>query len=692
METSVSGERVEEDSTQTDHSALDDEVLQKILQSGMDLRRYCKQVEGDLLRAENHSIEDYIKESANIASLHNQISDCDNILERMEGILEGFQTHLSSINTEMVQLQRRSAEMTKQLSNRLAVRATLSQFVDDITVSEQLISSICDASVTEPEFGSALRELGHKTSFAKEQSYRDSRSVLDVRDPLEHLRVKAVTKVRVFLLEQVFKLRKSMANFQVPQDNLLSKYKIFYEFLLANERSAAQEVCVEYIETMGKVYYSYFKAYISRLMKLQYDDNPSKDDLMGVSENVARGGLFQSRTSLKNRGAVFSLGTRGEVLGAGLKAPIIVPHAAGNKLPYEIIFRSVQFALLENGCREFIFLKEFFVVQGNAALDMFNQVLGMTLGMLQKNLDNYAADSYDAIGLMVCANICLKYKSICQERSIAALDTHWSALLAFIWPRLEHVLRLHVQSVKQLDTSKFNRELRPHYITRRFAEFSAAMEFMSETPPPESVHRLMSQLSEEVECMLLRIAAAFPQRKEQLVFLINNLDLILSVHAEHSREQGATAKDTAAREEPKREIIGFQEHLSQRSAEYVEEVLRPHFGAVMQFVKEGEALAAKGQADQLRQQETKCMDIAHKFSVCWRGALEKLSQEVLSSFPSLLTGSQLLQLTLTTLVTYHQRLYAVLPPSAQATLANKHQLMVEIKKYKTNFWSDNLKS
>lgn len=81
----------------------------------------------------------------------------------------------------------------------------------------------------------------------------------------------------------------------------------------------------------------------------------------------------------------------------------------------------------------------------------------------------------------------------------------------------------------------------------------------------------------------------------------------------------------------------------------------------------------------------KCMSMAQQFSACWRGALEKLSQEVLSSFPSLVTGSQLLQLALSTLVAYHHRLHALLPAAAQAALTNKHHLMVEIKKYKTSF-------
>ena len=38
---------------------------------------------------------------------------------------------------------------------------------------------------------------------------------------------------------------------------------------MANERHVAKEVRDEYIDTMSKIYYSYFKGYSSRLMKLQ---------------------------------------------------------------------------------------------------------------------------------------------------------------------------------------------------------------------------------------------------------------------------------------------------------------------------------------------------------------------------------------------------------------------------------------
>lgn len=59
---------------------LEDTTVQEVLQTGTDLRKYSFEIEKELKEVENKSIQDYIKESQNIASLHNQICDCDNIL------------------------------------------------------------------------------------------------------------------------------------------------------------------------------------------------------------------------------------------------------------------------------------------------------------------------------------------------------------------------------------------------------------------------------------------------------------------------------------------------------------------------------------------------------------------------------------------------------------------------------------
>ena len=84
---------------------LEDAVVQEALKSGVDLREYSAEVEEELKKAENSCIGDFIRESQNIASLHHQIVECDQILERMEDMLKSFQTDLGSISNEILTLQ-----------------------------------------------------------------------------------------------------------------------------------------------------------------------------------------------------------------------------------------------------------------------------------------------------------------------------------------------------------------------------------------------------------------------------------------------------------------------------------------------------------------------------------------------------------------------------------------------------------
>lgn len=50
--------------------------------------------------------------------------------------------------------------------------------------------------------------------------------------------------------------------------------------------------------------------------------------------------------------------------------------------PFEALFRSEQYALVDNSCREYLFLSEFFMVQGLEAQKLFSKILGRTLNLL----------------------------------------------------------------------------------------------------------------------------------------------------------------------------------------------------------------------------------------------------------------------------------------------------------------------
>ena len=152
-----------------------------------------------------------------------------------------------------------------------------------------------------------------------------------------------------------------------------------------------------------------------------------------------------------------------------LEGSILLPHAiekSTTKCPYEKIFRSEQYALLENACREYVFLSEFFMVQGTQADDLFFLVFGKTLGLLQKSVEDYVIGSYDCIALFLCAHLIVKFREMSREKGVTAMERYWSTILAFIWPKLQKIIQLNVQSVKDCDPQKMKSlDLRPHYVS-----------------------------------------------------------------------------------------------------------------------------------------------------------------------------------------------------------------------------------
>lgn len=659
---------------------LEDALVQEALQTGVDLRQYSRQVELELQEVERASIQDYIRESENIAELHNQISACDAILERMEQMLGSFQSSLSSLSWEIRALQGQAGAMNVRLQNRRRVRDSLGGLLDELVVPHDMISVILESPVTSPEFLARLQDLDSKLGSVKEQAFRDTLACSDVQHVLDRLRIKAVTKIREFVLQKIYSFRKPMTNYQIPQNSLL-KYKFFFQFLLANERGVAQELRDQYVDTMSRIYCSYFKSYTGRLLRLQYEEVAEKDDLMGVEDTAKKG--FFSKPSLRSRNTVFTLGNRGAVIApAEIEAPIIVPHAAQRgeqRFPFEALFRSQHYALLDSSCREFSFLTEFFLVSGAAAQELFNAVMGKTLSALQKHMESFVADCYDAIAVFLCIHLVLRFRGLCAKRGVPALEGYWSWLLELLWPRFELILELHIQSVQGTDPQRLGGlDSRPHYITRRYAEFSSAIVSINQTLPSERSDGLLGRLQLEVENLVLRAAAEFPTRREQLVFLINNYDMMLGVLMERAVEES-------------KEVEGFQQLLSARTQEFVEELLAPPFGGLVGFVREAEALLERGEGEKLRGQEARVTQLIRGFSGSWKGAVEALSQDVMRSFSNFRIGTGIIQAALTQLIQVYHRFQKVLeqPPlralPARSDLINIHHLMVELKKHKPNF-------
>ncbi|CAH8667733.1 unnamed protein product [Schistosoma margrebowiei] len=478
--------------------SLKTEIEEIALKSGIDVRDYAAQVESELTKIEESLIKTYITVSPEVASLHNQIISCDAILERIENILTNFHEDLGAISTEIQDLQSKSLQMNTRLQNRQVVRSNLSQFLSDMAIPEELIRHIMYTPVTEQEFLENLHELNHKMNFSLEQSMVDYKSFND-----------AVTKIREFLLGKIYSLRKPLTNYQVPQNQML-KFRFYNSFLLAHDREIAKEVRVEYINTMSKVYYAYFKAYGGKLTKLQLDTTYEKDDLLGknpdkynpVSSTSSL--MFNSITNVTNNPTVSvssNSGTRVGLFGlsdralrvlskSNLESAIILPHVASNvdaKYPIEVLFRSIHYALLDTACREYYFLSDFFLLStetesvdsplscdqstpnqgrtqsGVALAHLFEQVMSRSLSWIHKFTGTFmiSSCSHDAIGLLICLQLLHALLRLAKERGVPVLDDFWGKMTETLWVRVTDRLDVHIASMLQyLDVSSFSTDAR----------------------------------------------------------------------------------------------------------------------------------------------------------------------------------------------------------------------------------------
>ncbi len=297
-------------------------------------------------------------------------------------MLDGFQKNLCSISSEIQLLQQQSVTMNVKLKNRQAVRGELSQFIDEMVVPEAMISTLMDGQVTERSFLEYLHELNHKISFLYEKSPHEIKCFNEVHDIIYKLKVKAISKIRDFIIQKIYQFRKPMANYQITQDMLL-KNRFFYEFLTLHDKAVARECRDEYINTLSKVYYSYFKEYSAKLAKLQLDEVADKDDLLG-SEDKPKTSLFSVKPSLRNRSTVFTLSNRLITIENEIDSSIIIPHASKSseqKYTLENIFRSEQFALLDNASNEILFMGDFFMAKDKLGFDLFISILGKSLSL-----------------------------------------------------------------------------------------------------------------------------------------------------------------------------------------------------------------------------------------------------------------------------------------------------------------------
>lgn len=649
-----------------------DEVVANILAKGTELREHTKGVEENLRQVELESIQDYINESDNLVSLQAEIRECDAILSQMESLLGGFQVEIGSISSEIKTLQEKSMGKGLRLRNRKVAELNLAKFIEDIVVPPKMIDTIVDGEVNE-EYVKTLQILSKKLKYVEvDPMAKTSAALKDVEPELERLRQKAVSKGFDFIVQKLQALKKPKTNIQILQQNVLLKYKYIAAFLKEHGKEVYHDVRLAYIDTLNKVLSAHFRAYIQALEKLQLDI-ASANDLIGIDTRSTS--LFsRAREPLKNRSAVFALGDRFNIL-KEIDQPALIPHiaeASGAKYPYEVLFRSLHKLLMDTATSEYLFSHNFF---GEDAI--FYEIFSGPFAVIDEHFNAILPNFFDAIGLMLMIRITHHHQLIMSRRRIPCLDSFLDKVNISLWPRFKMVFDMHLSSLRNANVrTLWEDDVHPHYVMRRYAEFTASLLQLNVDYGDGQLELNLDRLRVAVDDLLVKLARMFSKPKQQTIFLINNYDMVLAVLKEAGTEGGKTQ-------------LQFEELLKSNTTVFVEELLLEHFKDLIRFVKMRAGEEASSTSERpvtVEEVEPLVKDFASR----WKGTIELMHRDVITSFSNFLCGMEILKAALTQLLLYYTRLSDCIKRIGGSSALNKElvsisSIMYEIKKYSRTF-------
>nr|CAG4707666.1 unnamed protein product [Naegleria fowleri] len=701
-----------------------DELVQKAIQEGVDLREYSKHIEDDLRKIETQSIDDYLEESERLADLHVQLQQCDSVLEKMENMLQNFQGSLGNISEEIKTLRDQSFTMNIKKRNRESAQQKLSVFVDKLVVSPDLTRKICDEPVSDSylEHLLILDEKKDYITAIQNDVKKPIKACDDMLPLLDRLCTKAVSKVRSYLLQQLNELKKPKTNTQFIKQLLLKK-KYYYDFAAKHSPQTGEELCAVYEDIIGKYYFNSFKNYVVSLLKLEQKVgtkqsllveptvsllnnittmtviNPLQYTTNMLASTVGLGTPNKSGDATKemNR-TVFTLSDRAQVLdnATDLNSPIVARVAIeqNKKFFMEEIFRSVHILLINTATSEYIFSVDFFNND-----KMFESLFSKSLQFLKDTWIGFISSTFDCIGLMLMIRLNFMFSSLMEKRNMKCLDIYFDEVHKLLVPKFNEIFEMNLKSVTDTKPEQLvSKEKDSHTLAKRYAELACSIHALNRDNPPkfkQEIEHKLASLREAVTKQLALVSEKMygTKAKKIQVFLINAYDLILN-HFILSKID-VNADGTA-----------ISKLLNVQVSAYIEEELTECYAGLISFVKQTEPklgnVNSKNDGDANKnfiQNRTK-VDVAEMeklakdFDKNWKQGISHINSNILQNFSNFNTGKEILNKTFTQLLLYYSRFTNIVSacygdnPPFRSSLITPTKIQYEYKKYIQDFNKD----
>lgn len=670
-----------------------DGMIAEALAQQVSLRDYSEEVEAELALVEAESVRDYLEQAPTVAVLHGQMVKCDAGLLRIQKTLGKFGDELGGLAREVRKVQETSEQLKIKTANRYEAEAGLAAYLRRLVLPSDAETVIESADVFDAKFAAyaslvdcRLDELGREPRDTRRYAkLGDTVAGAESREVLEKLRGIIVQRARDALLAAIGDLKNLAQESKCQRvSSILKREQLvscgaLVQFLEKRGTVAAIEVRQAYGEATGKALHWLLKSYNDELAKHDLV-LANKHDLVAVDEAAVRSGLT-SRVSLAKRGDAFAVGDRHRVLKEFDDPPLRASQVKRDKLklPCESLLRSSLKRFRDTTKAEHAVCRAVF---GDEADEVFEDVLRRAAPAFLEHLEARlsGATRKDVVGLSLIGKLVDMSKG-----ELAALDRFYEACDEVVWPRLEYVVALNIDSAKRASATKLGGTgVSPHYVARRFAELASTILtlFPRDDDAPEIIIKrsVTETLRDEVLSLLARIATETFENEEpttRVVFLLNNYDHIITVLDERLPD-----RDLALRKY-------IEQILDRQRDAYLDATIDAGLGAMVAFVRKTESDMAKidkGRA-LLEIDAQHCEKLVHDFAAKWESFLAKVNTDVLTSFSNFRNGTELFKRICTQFLVYYTKFQDIVrtawrrPPPFAKDLVSTGAIMIEIKKY-----------
>lgn len=513
------------------------------------------------------------QEKTKYEGLHRSIRACDEVLSSVETNLTSFRNDLATVSADIESLQARSTALNVRLENRRAVEKGLGPVVEDISVSPVVVSKIVEGHIDDA-WVKALAEVDKRATAHKKNAASgaaDSKGLQDLGPLLEKLVVKAIERIRDFLVAQIKALRSPHINAQIIQQQSFLRFKDLFSFLHRHHAKLADEISLAYQNTMRWYYLNQFTRYETALKKIKLHVL-DRTDVIGNEDASRKGSVLSSAKISGPPHDAFNLGRRIDLLRTRDQSALSSYLAEeDNSTHYiEVPFRNFNLALIDNATAEYTFLASFFspALSYAAISRHFTYVFEPTFALGQSLTKSLVSDTYDALGLLLSVRLNQHFQFEMQRRKVPAAEGYLNATAMLLWPRLQVVMDAHCESIRTLTSSlptktpskaeQAKLSAAPHVATQRFGQLlHGVLALSAEAGDDEPVVTSLRRLRTEIEAFLTKYSTAFgTDKRKRERFLYNNYSLILTIisdtigklaeeEQEHFESLKATFQETA---------------------------------------------------------------------------------------------------------------------------------------------------